>query len=250
MDADGKAGRFEHIRVVDVVADGQGLFIRHAQEIGQFVQASSFVDALVHKFDITVAGEADRDIAQEGLEFGVYPLQIVIVRIGHDELADFFLTADEIEALRFDRHVPHAAVEEGFFIGCDIRDIDDITRIDMHTLTVCTAATENPVGQVERNGIPEKGSAALIFRNMGPIKTNDILVRLVVEPQSPQDAFDGTEPPARTGNEFYTFGDGRRNGFDVALANRRIAAEQRFIHITSNDFILHVDSFSVVTAGA
>lgn len=85
---------------------------------------------------------------------------------------------------------------------------------------------------------------------MGPIKTNDILVRLVVEPQSPQDAFDGAEAPSRTGNEFYTFGDGCRNGFDVALANRRIAAEQRFIHITSNDFILHVDSFSVVTAGA
>ena len=120
----------------------------------------------------------------------------------------------------------------------------------MHTLTVCTAATENPVGQVERNGIPEKGSAALIFRNIGPIKTDDILVRPVVEAQSPQDAFDGTEPPPRAGNEFHTFGDGRRNGFDVALANRRIAAEQRFIHITSNDFIFHVDSFSVVTAGA
>ena len=149
------------------------------------MQASSFVDALVHKFDIAVAGEADRDIAQEGLEFGVYPLQIVIVRIGHDELADFFFTADEIEALRFDRHIAHASVEEGFFIGCDIRDIDDITRIDMHTLTVCTAATENPVGQVERNGIPEKGSAALIFRNMGPIKTNDILVRLVVVLKTP-----------------------------------------------------------------
>lgn len=180
----------------------------------------------------------------------MYPLQIVIVRIGHDELADFFFTADEIEALCFDRHIAHASVEEGFFIRRNIRDIDDIACIDMHALAIGAAAAKELVGQVEGNGIPEQGPAALVFRNTGPVEADDVLTGLVVEVQGLEDAFDGAEAPSRTGNEFYTFGDGRRNGFDVALANRRIAAEQRFIHITSNDFILHVDSFSVVTAGA
>ena len=74
MDADGKAGRFEHIRVVDVVADGQGFSIRHAQEVGQFPQARPFIDAAVHEFNIAVTGKADGNIVQQGADFGVYLL--------------------------------------------------------------------------------------------------------------------------------------------------------------------------------
>ena len=74
MDADGKAGGLQHVDVVDVVANGHGFFMGYAEDIRQFPQARPFIDAFVHEFDIAVAGEADRNVVQQGADFSVYLL--------------------------------------------------------------------------------------------------------------------------------------------------------------------------------
>ncbi|KXA69363.1 hypothetical protein HMPREF3201_01146 [Megasphaera sp. MJR8396C] len=192
----------------------------------------------MHEFNVAVAGEADRNVIEERLHVGMDFFQIVVVRIGQDQFRYFFLAANEIEGLFFTGNVAHAALQKGFFVRRDIGDIDDVPRIDVQALAIGAALAEDLIGQVKGNGIPEQRAAALIFGDVAAVKADDVLVRLFKKMEGLQDAVNGAKAPTRAGHELDALFDRLGNGFDIALTNRRVAAEQCFIHVTSNDFIV------------
>lgn len=191
----------------------------------------------MHELDVAVAGKADRDVVEKGLHFGVDFLQAAVVGVHDDELADFFLAAQEVEGLFRRRHVSHAAAEEIFFVRRDAADVYGVAGVDVHAEAVGRAFSVNRIGQVEGNRVPEQGAVPFVFRDAGPVEADDVLSGFVEQVQCFQDAFDGAESPSRAGHEFDALGLCVGDGFDIAAADGSVAAEQGFVHVACNDFI-------------
>ena len=164
-------------------------------------------------------------------------LQAAVVGMHDDELADFFLAAQEVEGLFCRRHVSHAAAEEIFFVRRDAADVYGVAGVDVHAEAIGRAFAVNPIGQVEGNRVPEQGAVPFVFRDAGSVEADDVLAGFVEQVQRFQDAFDGAESPSRAGHEFDALGFCFCNGFNIAAADGGVAAEQGFIHVAGDDFI-------------
>ena len=100
----------------------------------------------MHELDVAVAGKADCNVVEKGLHFGVDFLQAAVVGVHDDELADFFLAAQEVEGLFRRRHIGHAAAEKILFVRRDAADVYGIACVNVHAKAVGCAFAVNPIG--------------------------------------------------------------------------------------------------------
>jgi len=171
-----KAGSLDHLKVVYVVADCDGIGELHAQKLRQDGKPRALLDAFWVEFEVAHRGIAHGKLVGEGAEAPLNSIQVGIVWIFVEHLDDFLAT-EEVErgaVNLLDLHapfkiaafivveVPHVHRLFGIHMDADVKSLSPFIE-QLCALRLEAFEMQQPVSGVFGDGSPVERDRVLTF---------------------------------------------------------------------------------------